>query len=75
MLEKRIAIRPRLLAANLFLWRPMLYACGLLLFLAFDEQDTKFIYFQFQRNSPGAPPAFQRHILAVIAAGELKSSA
>jgi len=47
MLEKGIATRPRLLAANLFLWRPMLYACGLLLFLAFDEQDTKFIYFQF----------------------------
>jgi hypothetical protein len=47
MLEKEIATRPRLLAANLFLWRPMLYACGLLLFLAFDEQDTKFIYFQF----------------------------
>ena len=46
-LQETIATRPRLLAANLYLWRPMLYACGLLLFLAFDDRDAKFIYFQF----------------------------
>lgn len=27
--------------------RPVLYACGLLLFMAFDAQDAQFIYFQF----------------------------
>jgi len=27
--------------------RPALYACGLLLFMIFDDQDTQFIYFQF----------------------------
>jgi alginate O-acetyltransferase complex protein AlgI len=33
--------------ASLFLWRPALYAFGLLLFLVFDDRDTQFIYFQF----------------------------
>ena len=33
--------------ANLFILRPMLYALGLLLFLAFDDRNTQFIYFQF----------------------------
>lgn len=28
-------------------WRPLVYACGLLLFMIFDDLDTKFIYFQF----------------------------
>jgi D-alanyl-lipoteichoic acid acyltransferase DltB (MBOAT superfamily) len=32
---------------NFLLIRPMLYACGLLLFLLFDDRDTQFIYFQF----------------------------
>jgi alginate O-acetyltransferase complex protein AlgI len=41
-LEKRV-IAP----ANLFLLRPTMYACGLLLFLIFDDRDTQFIYFQF----------------------------
>jgi D-alanyl-lipoteichoic acid acyltransferase DltB (MBOAT superfamily) len=30
-----------------YLFRPAVYALGLLLFLAFDDRDTKFIYFQF----------------------------
>ncbi len=33
--------------ARWFLWRPALYALGLLLFLIFDDRDTQFIYFQF----------------------------
>jgi hypothetical protein len=41
-LERRIAA-----PANLFLLRPAIYACGLLLFLIFDDRDTQFIYFQF----------------------------
>jgi len=32
---------------NLFVLRPVLYALGLLLFLAFDDRNTQFIYFQF----------------------------
>lgn len=46
-LQNAMTTRPRLMAANLYLWRPVLYACGLLLFLAFDDRDAKFIYFQF----------------------------
>ncbi len=45
--QKAITARPRLFAANLYLARPLLYAWGLLLFLAFDDRDAKFIYFQF----------------------------
>jgi alginate O-acetyltransferase complex protein AlgI len=45
--EKRIAANPSLLSLNLYLLRPLLYACGLLLFLALDDRDVKFIYFQF----------------------------
>jgi alginate O-acetyltransferase complex protein AlgI len=41
-LEKRIPM-----PAQLFLLRPALYACGLVLFLIFDDRDTQFIYFQF----------------------------
>jgi D-alanyl-lipoteichoic acid acyltransferase DltB (MBOAT superfamily) len=42
------ALENRLMApANLFLLRPAIYACGLLLFLIFDDRDTQFIYFQF----------------------------
>ena len=37
----------RLLLAQRYFLRPMLYAFGLLLFLAFDERNTQFIYFQF----------------------------
>lgn len=33
--------------AQLFFWRPVIYAFGLLLFLIFDDRDTQFIYFQF----------------------------
>jgi alginate O-acetyltransferase complex protein AlgI len=33
--------------ASMFLWRPALYAFGLLLFLIFDDRNTQFIYFQF----------------------------
>ena len=29
------------------LGRPLVYTCGLLLFMLFDEHDTQFIYFQF----------------------------
>jgi hypothetical protein len=32
---------------RMYLWRPTIYAFGLLLFLAFDERNTQFIYFQF----------------------------
>jgi alginate O-acetyltransferase complex protein AlgI len=50
-LEKRVArltFTPAAIPwANLYLFRPLFYAFGLLLFLAFDERDTKFIYFQF----------------------------
>jgi D-alanyl-lipoteichoic acid acyltransferase DltB (MBOAT superfamily) len=42
MLERRVVF-----PANLLLLRPALYACGLLLFLIFDDRDTQFIYFQF----------------------------
>lgn len=41
-LERRIAA-----PANVFLLRPAMYACGLLLFLTFDDRDAQFIYFQF----------------------------
>ncbi len=34
-------------AANLYLFRPVLYAMGLLLFLIFSEREVQFIYFQF----------------------------
>jgi alginate O-acetyltransferase complex protein AlgI len=33
--------------ANLYLFRPALYALGLLLFLIFSEREVQFIYFQF----------------------------
>ena len=33
--------------ADAYLLRPAIYAFGLLLFLAFDERNTQFIYFQF----------------------------
>jgi hypothetical protein len=32
---------------NTYLFRPALYALGLLLFIIFDERNTQFIYFQF----------------------------
>lgn len=32
---------------NLLLLRPIAYACGLLLFMVFDDRDMQFIYFQF----------------------------
>jgi len=34
-------------ALQIYLFRPVIYAFGLLLFLAFDERNTQFIYFQF----------------------------
>lgn len=33
--------------AHSYLLRPAIYACGLLLFLIFDDRSTQFIYFQF----------------------------
>lgn len=39
--------RPLLLAGQRYLLRPALYAIGLLLFMAFDERNAQFIYFQF----------------------------
>jgi len=53
VMEPVLATRLRALAerivlpANLLLFRPAIYACGLLLFLIFDDRDTQFIYFQF----------------------------
>jgi hypothetical protein len=40
------ALRGGLLAHS-YLLRPAIYACGLLLFLIFDDRGTQFIYFQF----------------------------
>jgi alginate O-acetyltransferase complex protein AlgI len=37
----------RLAAANTYLFRPALYALGMLLFVIFDGRDVQFIYFQF----------------------------
>lgn len=34
-------------SANFLLLRPAVYACGLMLFLVFDDRNTQFIYFQF----------------------------
>jgi len=43
-----LAVRHRAaFAANAFLVRPFVYACGLFLFIMFDDRDTQFIYFQF----------------------------
>lgn len=39
--------KPLLLAAQRYLLRPGLYAAGLMLFMAFDERNAQFIYFQF----------------------------
>jgi D-alanyl-lipoteichoic acid acyltransferase DltB (MBOAT superfamily) len=39
--------RKRTAVANLYLIRPLAYAFALLLFFAFDELNTGFIYFQF----------------------------
>jgi D-alanyl-lipoteichoic acid acyltransferase DltB (MBOAT superfamily) len=41
-IEKRVVMPVQLL-----IWRPLIYAVGLLLFLIFDDRDTQFIYFQF----------------------------
>ncbi len=46
-LEKALAQRQASLAAYTFLLRPLAYACGLLLFVIFDDRDAQFIYFQF----------------------------
>jgi D-alanyl-lipoteichoic acid acyltransferase DltB (MBOAT superfamily) len=35
------------LPAHSYLLRPAIYACGLLLFLIFDDRSMQFIYFQF----------------------------
>jgi hypothetical protein len=45
--EKALAQRQSTLAAHIFLLRPLAYACGLLLFVIFDDRDAQFIYFQF----------------------------
>jgi alginate O-acetyltransferase complex protein AlgI len=44
-LDERIA--NRFASVNFLLLRPAVYACGLLLFLVFDDRNTQFIYFQF----------------------------
>ena len=45
--EKLLAQRQSTMAAHMFLLRPLAYACGLLLFVIFDDRDAQFIYFQF----------------------------
>lgn len=45
--DKSAIRNARLMAANLYLARPLVYAFGLLLFFAFDERNIQFIYFQF----------------------------
>lgn len=45
--ESRLVQWPKLRTTNLFVLRPLLYAVGALLFLAFDDRNTLFIYFQF----------------------------
>jgi alginate O-acetyltransferase complex protein AlgI len=45
--ETRVIRTPALYATNLFLLRPLVYGLGLLLFVAFDDRNTQFIYFQF----------------------------
>ncbi|MBN8730689.1 MAG: MBOAT family protein [Acidobacteria bacterium] len=34
-------------ALRFWVWRPLAWACALLLFLIFDDRDAQFIYFQF----------------------------
>jgi alginate O-acetyltransferase complex protein AlgI len=46
-MEKWALADRRLLVPNLTLVRPFLYACGLFLFMIFDDRETSFIYFQF----------------------------
>jgi alginate O-acetyltransferase complex protein AlgI len=46
-LDLRIAHHARLLFAQYYFLRPILYAFGMLLFLSFDGRNTQFIYFQF----------------------------
>jgi len=41
------ALAKRFANVNVLLFRPAIYACGLLLFLVFDDRNTQFIYFQF----------------------------
>ena len=40
-------IASRFANVNALLLRPAIHACGLLLFLVFDDRNTQFIYFQF----------------------------
>jgi alginate O-acetyltransferase complex protein AlgI len=50
LVQKSDALGERIRAyagVNEYLLRPLAYACLLLLFLAFDDRDTQFIYFQF----------------------------
>jgi alginate O-acetyltransferase complex protein AlgI len=46
-LDERLAAQWATIGINFLLLRPIAYACGLLLFLIFDDRDTQFIYFQF----------------------------
>jgi hypothetical protein len=46
-LDERISEQWAGVGFNFLLFRPVMYACGLLLFLLFDDRDTQFIYFQF----------------------------
>jgi alginate O-acetyltransferase complex protein AlgI len=46
-LNERIAEQWANAGINFLLLRPVAYACGLLLFMLFDDRDTQFIYFQF----------------------------
>jgi hypothetical protein len=46
-MESGLMTRRGGLLAHSYLLRPAVYACGLLLFLIFDDRSTQFIYFQF----------------------------
>jgi hypothetical protein len=45
--ENTLTPTPGGLLTHSYLLRPAIYACGLLLFLIFDDRSTQFIYFQF----------------------------
>jgi hypothetical protein len=46
-LDERMTEQWKSVSINFLLLRPIAYACGLLVFLIFDDRDTQFIYFQF----------------------------
>lgn len=46
-IETFLSVREGGITASTYVLRPLLYACGLLFFLMFDDRSTAFIYFQF----------------------------